>query len=89
MLRGINEEKLGGSDVRGGQPGLLVALRPWAVDRRQSQGRAVQRTHHRLHRAFLQCGVTSPDAAELTTVLFVVQKVLYLQIKTHHDLVTP
>ena len=39
----------------------LVAFRPRAVDRRQSQsqGRAVQGTHHRLHRAFLQCGVTS------------------------------
>ena len=60
----------------------LVAFRPRAVDRRQSQGRTVQGTHHRLHRAFLQCGVTFSDAAPLITVLFVDQKVLYLQIKT-------
>ena len=87
-LLGINEEKLGGSDIRGGQPGLGGIQTP-GVERRQSQGRTVQGTHHRLHRAFLQCGVTSWCSSAHHGPLCWPESSLSSNKNAGHDFLTP
>ena len=91
-LHGINEEKLGWSHIRGGQPGLGGIQTPGCGQEAVTvTGQGGTGNTSQTAPSISPVRGHLSDAAPLITVLFVDQKVLYLQIKTQagHDFLTP